>query len=717
MAPRAGWVSRASRAGGRGLGGHRAGGVRLGADHHAGRGARRRRRGRARRGAPARRTSTSSPPAGSSCRASTPLPTRDRAARSSASTCSACAPRAPRSASARCCCCSPSRGACGASRSRCSPALLLVGQRFFIHLSRAGYHYVDTPFVSLLAVWLFLRLWQDGRLGAAVWCGIVLGLGIQTYYASRLVPLLLALTWLCWLRGDAARPAPRRRARRVPHHRRHGARRRGADVRLLRARLGRFWERTRDTSIFSAGAAPPPGVRLPHRQSADDPADPAPRGADVSSISRATTRCSTACEGALLRPGERARCSSSASAGSWRDLRERRAQIVLLWTRAAAGRRRGADHRHPLLPAHQRPGPVRRAAVALALWACAPRSRAPCRDRARRRRRRRADRRRAALIFAENLRTYFVDYAPRYRHSPASRSPPGCARTARARRRTWSAARRASTSATARSASSPTATTRATSTTSTASCSAQRFDPARSAVRRSCRTARTSSPRLEQAVGPFDLQTHRNRDGDVAFLDARFRADRGNDAARPARPLRSAARCPARGIASLDARAACSSQTGAPLAAGGAAGAALLAWRWSAGGGRPRRPGVVGARACRSRERAARWRAALGRPRRARAPRRPAARRVFGAAGSRSPAARSACASITSSSCRRDSSATKPATATTPTRLLHTGRDETGARWPLYVWSFGVSYKNPVFIYSAMLPMARARARPSWRCA
>ncbi|MBX3028076.1 glycosyltransferase family 39 protein [bacterium] len=37
--------------------------------------------------------------------------------------------------------------------------------------------------------------------------------------------------------------------------------------------------------------------------------------------------------------------------------------------------------------------------------------------------------------------------------------------------------------------------------------------------------------------------------------------------------------------------------------------------------------------------------------------------------------------------------------------LLHTGRDETGAAWPLYVWSFGVSYKNPVFIYSAMLPV------------
>lgn len=38
--------------------------------------------------------------------------------------------------------------------------------------------------------------------------------------------------------------------------------------------------------------------------------------------------------------------------------------------------------------------------------------------------------------------------------------------------------------------------------------------------------------------------------------------------------------------------------------------------------------------------------------------------------------------------------------------ILHTGRDETGTRWPLFVWSFNVSYKNPVFIYSAILPIA-----------
>ncbi len=34
--------------------------------------------------------------------------------------------------------------------------------------------------------------------------------------------------------------------------------------------------------------------------------------------------------------------------------------------------------------------------------------------------------------------------------------------------------------------------------------------------------------------------------------------------------------------------------------------------------------------------------------------------------------------------------------------LLESGRDEEGKFLPLYVWSFGVSYKNPVFIYSAI---------------
>ena len=33
------------------------------------------------------------------------------------------------------------------------------------------------------------------------------------------------------------------------------------------------------------------------------------------------------------------------------------------------------------------------------------------------------------------------------------------------------------------------------------------------------------------------------------------------------------------------------------------------------------------------------------------------------------------------------------------------GIDENGRAWPLYVWSFGTAYKNPVYIYSAILPV------------
>ncbi len=130
-------------------------------------------------------------------------------------------------------------------------ALLLASQRYFIHLGRAGYHYIDTPFLSLLALWLMIRLWQDRRGSAAIWCGIALGIGIQTYYASRLVPLLIAATALAF-----ATQAPR------------GARRRYVTELLLVAVIAtavaapmlthsaqhwdEFWGRTQETSLFNA---------------------------------------------------------------------------------------------------------------------------------------------------------------------------------------------------------------------------------------------------------------------------------------------------------------------------------------------------------------------------------------------------------------------------------------------------------------------------------
>jgi hypothetical protein len=91
--------------------------------------------------------------------------------------------------------------------------LVLVSARFFIHLSRCGFEYLDTPVLSILVVWLAWWAWRDLRLDAAVLCGVALGLGVQTYYASRLVPVLLTLTWVLWLEGSKRRLQPARVAR------------------------------------------------------------------------------------------------------------------------------------------------------------------------------------------------------------------------------------------------------------------------------------------------------------------------------------------------------------------------------------------------------------------------------------------------------------------------------------------------------------------------
>ncbi|MFQ5666501.1 MAG: ArnT family glycosyltransferase [Candidatus Binatia bacterium] len=135
----------------------------------------------------------------------------------------------------------------------CISAVLLTSARFFIHLSRTGYHYIGTPFISVLVAWLFSRAWEDRSLPAAVWCGIALGLGIQGYFATRLVPVLLTCTFLLWLAGSK-RSLVR-------------ARTTGFAVIVVAAcataapmigyfshHWGLFWARTRGTSVFTEGA-------------------------------------------------------------------------------------------------------------------------------------------------------------------------------------------------------------------------------------------------------------------------------------------------------------------------------------------------------------------------------------------------------------------------------------------------------------------------------
>jgi 4-amino-4-deoxy-L-arabinose transferase-like glycosyltransferase len=134
-----------------------------------------------------------------------------------------------------------------------SASILLASQRFFIHLSRSGHSYIDTPLLSVLGLLLFLRIWQERRLAAAIVCGIVLGLGIQTYYATRLVPPLIVLSLGIFLLSD--RVSPRR-----------GRLRELAVIVIVALAtaaplFGYFathwadlWYRTRETSIFTAEA-------------------------------------------------------------------------------------------------------------------------------------------------------------------------------------------------------------------------------------------------------------------------------------------------------------------------------------------------------------------------------------------------------------------------------------------------------------------------------
>ena len=143
-------------------------------------------------------------------------------------------------------------------------------------------------------VWLFLRLWQDRRLGAAIWCGIALGLGIQTYYASRWSRCCSPLTWVLWLSGTPTRRAVAARSRCSPSSCSSPLAVAAPIFGYFAHDWGAFWERTRDTSMFTAGRTPPPGVRLPHRQPAQHPADPAARRRRRCSTACRTTRCSTA---------------------------------------------------------------------------------------------------------------------------------------------------------------------------------------------------------------------------------------------------------------------------------------------------------------------------------------------------------------------------------------------------------------------------------------
>lgn len=574
-------------------------------------------------------------------------------------------------------------------------ALLLIGQRFFIHLSRAGYHYVDTPVLSLLALWLFLRLWQDGRRGAGIWCGIALGLGIQTYYASRLVPVLLALTWLPWMIGT-----PRgERWRRVAHFAVIGA------VALAAAApmfgyfahdWAAFWERTRDTSMFN------PAVQrhLAYGYGTDNPLQIAliQLRAAVGVFNAVwDNSVQYGLRGALLDPISAALFIAGlgwVAAG----LRERRHQLVLLWLALPllAGGALTIDT--PFYPRLSGLVPFAVLVVALALHAVLQAVRRAIPAAAGRHLAAALAGGAVALIAARNLQSYFVDYATVYRHSPCVEIA-AWVRAHGAGKTTYmvgsapgfyirhGAIRFLTHGYETRDVDDFAAFVRG-----------RALDPAESLFIAMPHGVGVL-PELEAAVGPLTLQTHRNRNGDAAFLTAVPE----QSGVAPDPPDRfDQPSVPPPGVIRLgEVLSLVDGAARALLAASGAAVLLLMLLGWRRG---ERPPGVAALREPLT-ERLGRWQ-----------------RRLFG------PDARERLEIVPARVLigllvlvvgvglviRTYQLTELPAgffcdeagNGVNAYSLLRTGRDETGARWPLYVWSFGVSYKNPVFLYSAMLPMA-----------
>lgn len=574
--------------------------------------------------------------------------------------------------------------------------LLLAGQRFFIHLSRTGYHYIDTPFASLLVVWLFLRLWQDRRIDAGVWCGVVMGLAIQTYYASRLIPLLLAVTWLGWLRGTRLREL---RGRFVAF----------AVVVLVALAVAapmfgyfandwdNFWKRTRDTSVFSEKLT----KHLTGAYKTDSLAT------IVLIQARAAVGVFNTTYDTSVQYGLRATLLDPVSATLFvlgialllSRLLQRRSLLVVLWTAVPliAGAALTIDT--PFYPRISGLVPFAVLAVALALHALLDAVRGALPGRLGMRVAAVMTAGVLALVYAENLRTYFVDYAMRYRHSPVVEIS------------TW-VRNNGGDRTTYMVGSAPgfyighgaiQFLTFGYKTQDIVDLDrylgGAQFDAAHSAFVIMPNGTHVI-PQLEKAVGPIDLQTHRNRDGAPAFMTAI--PQHGRPATRRAPDRVDQPSGPGPGLLAFgEALTEVGWAAQWLLIASGAAALLLGIVVWARA---PRQPGVS-ALAVPLGERLAPWR-----------------RRLFGPDDSERrfavpPLVVVALLLLIAGAAlglRVYRLVDLPAgffcdeagNGYNSYSLLHSGRDETGARWPLYVWSFQTSYKNPVFLYSTMLPMA-----------
>jgi 4-amino-4-deoxy-L-arabinose transferase-like glycosyltransferase len=77
-------------------------------------------------------------------------------------------------------------------------ALLLAVNHAFVHYSRVGHTYIDTPFFASLALALLLRVVTGGSFLALTGAGIALSIGASTYIATEILPALVLLALVGW---------------------------------------------------------------------------------------------------------------------------------------------------------------------------------------------------------------------------------------------------------------------------------------------------------------------------------------------------------------------------------------------------------------------------------------------------------------------------------------------------------------------------------------
>lgn len=592
-------------------------------------------------------------------------------------------------------------------------ALLLASSRFFIHLSRTGYHYIDTPFVSILAVFLLLRLWYDFRLGAAVWCGILLGVGIQTYYATRLAPVLLAATFLLWLAGTPWARVWTRSLRFV--------------VLVIAAAataapmIGYFsnhWDafmaRTRGTSIFSEESI----RHLSYGYRTDDFGEIlAIQTKQALTLFNLTgdTSVQYSYRGGLLEPVSAAFFILGLAVLLARPLR-RRNLLVLLWLAVPTFAGAALTIDTPFYPRISGIMPFVAITVALGLHSFLCSIREALAGRTGRIVSAGVTALVLLFVFANNLWTYFVEYAPNHRHSPAvdiasfvheygqgkttfmvGGAPGFYIKHGTVRFLTHGFDTRDIEDLDRHVAQRP-------------------LDPGRSVFIVMPKGAELI-PRLEELVGPVDTRPYHNIHGVLEFIGVVPRAttDPGAPlpeaaAPAPAEPgpfLRAIGLVRALGLALVAA------VQGSSLAGYGvlvavliALGVAPLLWA--------RRHGVTAGGAEGDTTPALTLRPALWFER--------LLEILFGPSPRHSEAGPPRWLIYllllvvvgVASWLRLTHLADLPAglfcdeagLGYNSFSLWETGKDETGKAYPLYVWSFGVSFKNPVFIYSGMLPIA-----------